>query len=121
MSVLVWIGVGVLGGLAAIARFRLAGLVQARTARAFPLGTLTVNVLGSFCAGVLTGAGVTGDGLLLAGTATLGSFTTFSTWMLETERLAEDGLPRLALANLGVSLVAGVAAAIVGWVAGAAL
>jgi fluoride exporter len=121
MSVLVWAGVGVLGGLGAIARFRLGSLVQERTAAAFPLGTLTVNVLGSFCIGVLTGAGVTGDGLLLVGTATLGSFTTFSTWMLETERLAENGQGRAALANLGVSLVAGVAAAIVGWVAGAGL
>jgi CrcB protein len=121
MSVLVWFGVAVLGGVGALARFRLDGLVQLRTAGEFPLGTLAVNIVGSFCLGLLTGAGVSGDGMLLAGTATLGSFTTFSTWMLETERLAEDGEDRLALANVGVSLVGGIAAAVVGWVVGGAV
>jgi CrcB protein len=121
MNVLVWVAVGVLGGGGAVARFRLDALVQLRLAGAFPFGTLTVNVLGSFALGVLTGAGVGGDWLLLAGTAVLGSFTTFSTWMLETERLGEEGDGRVALVNLGVSLAAGTAAAILGWLAGAAL
>ena len=43
---------------------------------------------------------MTGDGLLLVGTGLLGSFTTFSTWMLETERLGEEGEGRLAVANI---------------------
>jgi CrcB protein len=121
VSVLVWLGVAALGGVGALARFGLDGLVQRRAGGEFPLGTLVVNLVGSFCLGLLTGLDVTGDALLLAGTAVLGSFTTFSTWMLETERLAEDGEGRLALANVAVSLAAGVAAAAAGWAIGAAL
>ena len=121
MTALLWFGVAGLGGIAAILRFRLDEFVQRRTDGAFPFGTLTVNVLGSFALGVLTGADLTGDVLLLCGTAVLGSFTTFSTWMLETERLGEEGDERLAVLNVGVSLVAGLAAAVCGWALGAAV
>lgn len=121
MSVLVWVGVGVVGGVGAILRFRIDALVQLRAGGEFPFGTLTVNVLGSLVLGVLTGAGVSGDALLVAGTGLLGSFTTFSTWMLESERLGEDGEERIGLANLGVSICGGLAAAVLGWAIGAAL
>jgi fluoride exporter len=121
VTVLVWIGVALLGGIGALLRFRLDAFVQERLGGEFPLGTLTVNLVGAFVVGVLTGLSVTGDALLLAGTATLGSFTTFSTWMLETERLAEEGEGRLAGANVAVSLGCGLAAAIAGWALGAAL
>ena len=50
--------------------------------------------------GLLHGAGVTGDALLLSGTALLGSFTTFSTWMVQSERLAAEGDGGLALVNV---------------------
>jgi fluoride exporter len=121
VSVLVWCGVGLLGGAGAILRFRLDAVVQLRVRGEFPLGTLTVNVLGSFALGVLTGVGVGGDPLLLAGTGLLGSFTTFSTWMLESERLVEDGEDRVALLNVVLSLAAGVAATGCGWGLGALL
>ncbi len=121
MTIGTWIGVGLLGGIGAMVRFRLDGAVQGRVAGEFPLGTLTVNLSGAFCLGVLTGASVTGTWLLLAGTGFLGSYTTFSTWMLETERLGEEGSERIALANLGISLVAGLLAAVAGWLVGAAL
>ncbi|MBX5474708.1 MAG: fluoride efflux transporter CrcB [Thermoleophilia bacterium] len=121
MSVLVWLGVALLGGIGALFRYRLDGFVQRRVGGEFPLGTLAVNLLGAFCLGVLTGLSVVGDALLLAGTATLGSFTTFSTWMLETERLAEEGEERLAGANVAVSFGGGLLAAILGWLLGAAL
>jgi CrcB protein len=71
--------------------------------------------------GLLAGLGVGGRAMLLAGTATLGSYTTFSTWMLESHRLGEDGELRLALANLAVSLLAGITAAAVGWALGGVL
>jgi fluoride exporter len=121
MSAPVWVGIGLAGGAGALLRFRLDGLVQARTAGEFPFGTLAVNVAGSFVLGLLTGLSVTGDALLVAGTGALGSFTTLSTWVLETERLAEDGEGGLALANLAVSFVAGLAAAAAGWAIGAVL
>lgn len=55
----------------------------------------------------LTGLALEGNALLLAGTATLGSYTPFSTWMLETHRLGEDGDMRAA----GLNVVVGVSAA----------
>jgi CrcB protein len=116
-DVLVWVGVGVLGGLGAIARFLVDGLVSARAGGGFPIGTLAVNVSGAILLGLLAGLAVHGDALLLAGTAVLGSYTTFSTWMLETHRLAEDGQGAAALANIAISLALGIAAAALGrWI-----
>jgi len=80
----------------------------------FPLGTFAVNISGAFVLGILAGAGLRGDALLLAGTATLGAYTTFSTWMFETHRLGEDGSFALALLNVVLSLVVGVSAAALG-------
>jgi CrcB protein len=121
MIMLVWAGVAVLGGLGALARWGLDGLVSARWGRQFPLGTLAVNLTGAFLLGLLVGAGIQGRALLLAGTATLGSYTTFSTWMFESHRLGEDGERRLAVANLVINLAVGLVAALAGRAVGAAL
>jgi fluoride exporter len=120
-AVFLWCGVAILGGLGAVARFELDGLVQGRLDTEFPFGTLVVNGLGSFLLGLLVGFGVTDDVLLLAGVAALGSFTTFSTWMLETQRLGEDGDTGLAFANIAGSIAVGLAAAGAGWALGAVL
>src|SRR4051794_16528868 len=119
--VVVWLGVAALGGAGAVARFALDSAVSQRAGSGFPYGTLAVNVSGAFVLGLLAGGDVAGDALLLAGTATLGSYTTFSTWMLESHRLGEDGeLGRMWL-NLGGSLLAGLAFAALGKALGAAL
>ena len=119
MTVWVWMGIAVLGSIGAIARFLLDGLVSQRWGRDFPFGTLVINLSGAFLLGLLTGLALTGNALLLAGTATLGSYTTFSTWMLETHRLAEDGEVGLAVTNAVASVVVGVAAATLGHAIGA--
>jgi CrcB protein len=106
---IVWIGVALLGGFGACARFL---VDRAVAVRAFPLGTLAVNLSGAFLLGLLSD--VTGDAYLLAGTATLGAYTTFSTWMFESQRATEEGRPRVAIANLAISLVLGLAAAWLG-------
>jgi len=116
-----WLSVALLGGAGAALRFRIDAWVQRRADSDLPVGTLCVNVVGSLCLGLLTGLSVTGEALLLAGTATLGSFTTFSTWMLETERLGEEGEERLGLANVVLSVAAGIAAVTAGWALGAVL
>jgi CrcB protein len=121
MSVWVWAAVAGVGGLGATLRFLLDGAIGRRTQRDFPLGTLTVNLSGAFVLGLLTGLALEGDALLIAGTATIGSFTTFSTWMLETHRLAEDGDLPAAAVNIVLSLVAGVAAAALGRLIGGQL
>jgi CrcB protein len=107
-------GIGFLGGLGAVARFLLDGAVSSQLGRAFPFGTLAVNLTGSFALGVLSGAAVGGDAVRLAGVGFLGAYTTFSTWALEAHRLGEDGRGRLGLANLLVSLALGLAFAWLG-------
>ena len=121
MTVLVWTCVALVSGAAALLRFALHTAVGRWKPSAFPFGTLAVNILGSSLLGVLHGAGATGDTMLLSGTALLGSFTTFSTWMVETERLAAEGARGLAAANVLVSLALGLAAVAPGWALGAAL
>ena len=54
-TVVVWCGVGVLGGIGAILRFLVDGAVSRRAARAFPFGTLTVNLSGSLALGLIAG------------------------------------------------------------------
>ena len=115
MRVLVWAGVALLGGVGALLRFGLDGFVAERAAGSeFPWGTFAVNISGSFVLGVLAGASLHGDALRLAGTATLGSYTTFSTWMLEAHRLGEDGSLALAVLNIVLSLMVGVGAVVLG-------
>lgn len=121
MSAGAWIALALVGGVGAVARLRIDGAVSARQNSEFPFGTLLINVLGAFALGVLTGAGVTGTWLFVAGTGFLGSFTTFSTWIFETERLAEDGEGVLVVANLGLSAFVGLAVAGLGWAIGAVL
>jgi fluoride exporter len=116
MRVLVWAAVALLGGAGALLRFGVDGFVAERVGASteFPWGTFAVNISGAFLLGLLAGAALHGDALLLAGTATLGSYTTFSTWMLETHRLGEDGELWLGVLNIVLSLAAGVAAAALG-------
>jgi CrcB protein len=121
VSAAVWIGVAALGGLGAVARFALDRLVLARAGRGFPAGTLAVNASGAFLLGLLVGISLEGDAFLFAGTAILGSYTTFSTWMLETHRLGEDGEAGGLLANVVLSAGIGLGAAALGRLLGGAL
>jgi CrcB protein len=114
VSAWVWACVPLLGGAGAIGRFALDGLIGSRARGSFPLGTFAVNISGAMLLGLLTGLAVSGPALVLAGTATLGSYTTFSTWMLESQRLAEDAEGRGTLLNVALSLLFGVAAAALG-------
>lgn len=114
MSWAVWVGVAFLGGCGALARFGLTLLVADRLHPHLPLGTMAVNVSGSFLLGLLAGASVGGDARLLLGLGAIGAYTTFSTWMVETQRISEAGKRRLAVVNIVLSIVLGVAAAALG-------
>jgi CrcB protein len=114
MSLALWIGVAVLGGAGAVARFVVTELVTLRLGDRFPFGTLVVNLTGAFLLGLLVGVAAGEDVLLLAGVGVLGGYTTFSTWMLETQRLDEHGARAGALANIVVSVAAGVGAVALG-------
>jgi CrcB protein len=121
MSLWVWVVVALVGGVGAVARFLLDGAIGRRAGRSFPLGTLVINLSGASVLGLLTGLALTGNALLIAGTATIGSYTTFSTWMLESQRLVEEGGVSAAALNLFGSLVVGVGAAALGRAIGGAL
>jgi fluoride exporter len=110
VSAWAWIGVAVLGGVGANARFLVHTLVLTRVGSDLPIATLVVNASGSLLLGLLAGVSLTGDALVLAGTATLGSYTTFSTWILETELLGGNGRRTMAILNVLVSVALGVGA-----------
>lgn len=120
-AALAWLGVAVFGGLGALTRFRVDDAVTRRWPGAFPRGTLVVNGSGSFVLGILVGAALSSRLMLVLGTGFVGGYTTFSTWMVETERLAEDGESLLFWGNLAGSMVLGVACAGLGWVLGASV
>lgn len=112
---LVWIAAGALGAAGACARFALDRAIALRAAGAMPWGTLVVNVSGALAVGVVAGAGAGGDARFLVAGGLLGSFTTFSTWMLETQRLAQEGQARLGLVNIGLGAALGLGALGLGW------
>jgi CrcB protein len=114
MNVLVWAGVVLIGGCGSVLRLVIDGAVGARLGRDFPFGTLAINVSGAVILGLLTGLALGNNEALLAGTAAVGSYTTFSTWMFETQRLDEERQHRRAVVNIAVTLVLGVAAAALG-------
>ncbi|HWL99944.1 MAG TPA: CrcB family protein [Nocardioidaceae bacterium] len=109
---------GVLGG---CARYGVDLLVPASAG--FPWATFVVNVAGAACLGLL---------LVLVlelwqptryvrpflGVGLLGSMTTFSTWMVETDRLIASGAPLVATAYVLASVAAGLAATVLGMTTG---
>jgi len=103
------VGIAVFGALGAVARFRVDSAVSARFPSDFPVGTLVVNLTGAFALGVLLGAGF------------MGGYTTFSTWMVESERLGENGDVAGLLRNLWLSMLLGFAVAAAGWYLGQAI
>jgi fluoride exporter len=121
MSAGAWIGAALLGGCGAVLRFGLDSLIERRASTDFPLGTFTINLSGAFALGALSAAGIGTTSLFVVGVGLLGSYTTFSTWIFESEQLAADGEYLLAAANLLLGTAAGFGFALAGWKIGAAL
>lgn len=118
------------GGLGALTRYLMGLAIVAVVGARFPLGTLAVNVVGCFVAGVLVGrvlpmhaAAAHGEPLSSALPATtrlialvgfLGGLTTFSAFGLETVELARRGSVGLAGLNIALNLGLGLGAAWLG-------
>ncbi len=103
------------GAFGTAARYLLAGLVQTGSGLGFPLGTLTVNVLGCFAIGWIAELALLGDVLpertrvpLVAGF--LGAFTTYSAFGHEVIRLFEGGYRAQSIAYVTITTLACVAA-----------
>jgi CrcB protein len=109
-----WVAVGLLGGAAAAARFAIDAEIAARAGSEFPLGILAVNLSGAFALGLVAGLALHGEALTIVAGGGIGSYTTFSTWMLDSHRLAAAGRADLAWLDVGLSLVAGFAAVALG-------
>jgi CrcB protein len=114
VTVPAWIAVGLLGGVAAAARFALDAEIAARAESEFPLGILAVNLSGALALGFVAGAALSGEALVILAGGGIGSFTTFSTWILDSHRLDGAGHARLAWLNVGLSTLAGLAAVALG-------
>ncbi len=111
------------GALGALLRFWSSGWVYGLLGKAFPYGTMAVNLLGSlimgFCYVWLVERSILGPewrALIMVGF--LGAFTTFSTFSIETMNLLEGGAIVKALLNVVLSVVLCVMAAWLGLVAG---
>ena len=113
------------GAIGAIARYQLDGLIQDHTHGALPIGTLVINVSGALALGILIGLriehGLPATLELAAGTGFCGAFTTFSSLMYESTRLAQDGAYRAATRTLSLNLALGGAAACLGLLVTSAL
>lgn len=105
--------VAVAGGVGAVLRLLVDTAVTAARARSrarsFPIGTVVVNVSGSFAIGVVAGlsaaAAVPAEVTVLLATGLLGGYTTFSAASVDAVRLAQDGR-RTAAAVYAVGLAA---------------
>jgi CrcB protein len=100
------------GAAGALCRYGLAGLVQSGLGARFPWGTLAVNLVGCFVAGVLFGLfesrwALSGEARVIVFIGFLGAFTTFSGFMLETAELARDAQWLSAAGNVVLQNVLG--------------
>lgn len=109
------------GALGSVARFKLSGWVLHQTPNwRFPAGTLAVNLIGCFIAGLLAGMAVkqdvfTADARVFLFTGLLGGFTTFSAFGLETLLLLKRGEAGVAFSNVVISVVVGLLVAWLGY------
>ena len=110
---LVFVGSGVGGAL----RYAFGGWVQRAFGSAFPLGTLGVNVIGSFLIMIVMHLGLTRGVIspevrILLTTGVMGGLTTYSTFNYETMRFFEERAIGMGLLNIGVTVAACLTAAL---------
>ncbi len=109
------------GAIGTLARYGLSGLTHKYFDGAFPLGTLIVNLTGSFLIGLIWGLWETNN--IPSGMRTfifigiLGGFTTFSTYALETLNMFRDGDTKMALINIFANNVLALLLVFIGFIA----
>lgn len=107
------------GAVGAPARYLLDGLARNHVRADLPVGTLAVNVSGSFLLGLVTALALhrafPEAPTVLLGAGFCGAFTTFSTFAFETVRLAERAERGRALLNVVITVAGGLAAAAAGF------
>ena len=110
------------GGLGAVARFVLDGVLNAARSWRYPVGTTVINLSGSFLLGLLAGLAAAqllpGSAYFVLGTGFLGGYTTFSTAAYETVRLVEQRRWAAALLHGFGQVVVAAALAALGYILG---
>jgi CrcB protein len=112
MKLILAIGAGsFIGG---VFRYLLSLFIHSKTVTHFPLGTLTVNIIGCFFIGIVFGLFdkglVPNEWKLFLATGVLGGFTTFSAFSIETFTLFREGHTGYALLYIFASVLVGLAA-----------
>ncbi len=119
---LLTVEIGLAGSLGALARYLLGRFVAERISKEFPLGTLLINVSGSFVIGLLFALAarnmISSTLQLILATGFLGGYTTFSTLSWEIVQLARGGDRAASMLYLVGSVVLGLAAAALGLLLG---
>jgi CrcB protein len=114
--------VALCGGLGAVARFVVDGLVRGRVRSIGSVGTIVINVTGAIALGIIAGLVAAHvarpDWQMVIGTGFLGGYTTFSTTSFETVRLIQQGRFRLAVGLALSQLALALAGATGGYVIG---
>jgi CrcB protein len=126
VSTYLWIALG--GALGSVARYGGSSLIATLFGQTFPLGTLVINITGSFVIGLFaTLAGpdgrvmVSGDVRQFVTIGLCGGYTTFSSFSYQTLTLAQDGQYMRAGLNVVASVVLCLVAVWLGFVAAQAL
>lgn len=114
MALVSALAVGAGGAAGAVSRYAVATAVERRA-----FDVLAVNVLGSFVLGSVLTAGIEGPIRLAVAVGFCGAFTTFSSFAVETVRLAEDGRPVAAAVNAVGTLLLALVAVVAGSAVGA--
>lgn len=111
METLILVGVG--GSIGALLRFSFS---KVSAIQGIPLGTLLVNLIGSFAFSLLVFSREPGDLYYLIGVGGLGGFTTFSTFSYESFRMLEDHDYRSLVPYMAVSIGGCLLAVIAGYI-----
>lgn len=124
-----WIGIG--GFFGTVARYKIGQLFVSNSSTNLPLGTITVNLVGSFLMGLIIGIMMKkgtplvnpsghswndplNHGVVVLTTGFLGGFTTFSAFSAETLSLFQTGHVELAIGTSALQILGGVGGALVG-------
>jgi CrcB protein len=120
------VAIAIAGAVGTLSRYWLSGFVQRLTGAAFPWGTFTVNMLGSFLFGLVWSLAeermlIQAETRIIILTGFMGAFTTFSTFAFETSNFLRDSQWLLALGNVAGQIVIGVICMLLGLAIGRAL
>ncbi|WP_074037793.1 fluoride efflux transporter CrcB [Exiguobacterium profundum] len=117
---MIYIYVGLAGAVGALARYGLGMMIDSIGPSAFPVSTLLINLSGSFLLGFLTHmflrtGKLSPQFVTIVGTGMIGSFTTFSTFSVETIRLLDESRIGLALLYVFLSITLGLGSSWLGY------